>query len=82
MPLTSVHVPKFEMGEQAAKILLQHIQSHQVIPPQRIQFEAELVIRGSTGSLLDRVGPPVLDVELVPSEGGGPKGRRRAVGSR
>lgn len=74
VPLTSVHVPKFEMGEQAAKILLEHIQAHQVIPPRRIQFEAELVVRGSTRSLHDRVGQPKIDVELV---NGGPAGKRR-----
>ena len=82
VPLTSVHVPKFEMGEQAAKILLEHIQSHQVIEPQRIQFDAELVVRGSTRSLVERMGQSSLDVEIVGGDGGRRSSRRRAAGSR
>ena len=81
VPLTSVHVPKFEMGEQAAKILLEHIQSHQVIQPQRIQFDAELVVRGSTRSLLERPSQPSIDVEILGGDGTGAT-RRRAAGSR
>ncbi|HEX6924614.1 MAG TPA: LacI family DNA-binding transcriptional regulator [Longimicrobiaceae bacterium] len=81
IPLTSVHVPKFEMGEQAAKILLEHIQAQQVIPPRQIQFEAELVVRGSTRSLLDnRVVQPQIDVELVNGGGSAAKRRRRMAG--
>lgn len=82
VPLTSVHVPKFEIGEQAAKVLLEHIQSHQVIQPQRIHFDAHLVVRGTTRSLLERVGQPPREVEIVSGGSGGRTPRRRAAGSR
>lgn len=48
VPLTSVRVPKFEMGEQAAKLLIEHIESREVLRPQKIYLEGELVIRRST----------------------------------
>jgi LacI family transcriptional regulator/LacI family repressor for deo operon, udp, cdd, tsx, nupC, and nupG len=81
VPLTSVHVPKFEIGEQAAKILIRHIEAHKVLQPQRVQFEAELVVRGSTRSLLGRLAEPRVEVELVdPVEPAPPaKGRRAAA---
>jgi LacI family transcriptional regulator/LacI family repressor for deo operon, udp, cdd, tsx, nupC, and nupG len=58
VPLTSVHVPRFEIGQKATQILVQHIESHQALRPQRISFNAELVVRRSTRSLLaDGSGP-------------------------
>ena len=71
VPLTSVHVPKFEIGQQAAKILLRQIDTHKVMEPQRISFDAELVVRGSTRSL----NGSVPEVEIAE-----PAGKRRAVG--
>ncbi len=49
VPLTTVRVPKFEMGSHAAQMLIDHIESRQAVPPQRHYLEATLVIRASTG---------------------------------
>ena len=48
-PLTTVRVPTVEMGEIAARMLLRHVESRETIPPQRVDLEATLVVRGSTG---------------------------------
>lgn len=80
VPLTSVHVPKFELGEQAARILMEQIESQQVIAPRRIHFEAELVVRGSTRSLHERLGPAAMEVEILQADRRAGKGRRRAAG--
>jgi DNA-binding LacI/PurR family transcriptional regulator len=48
--LTTVRVPKREMGRRAAKLLLKQI-SADVAPPQRIALNAELVVRSSTAPI-------------------------------
>jgi DNA-binding LacI/PurR family transcriptional regulator len=48
VPLTSIHIPKFEMGRRAAKILVQQIESDQKRAPQQEYLQAELVQRAST----------------------------------
>jgi LacI family transcriptional regulator len=48
VPLTSVRVPTFEMGEVAARMLLHHVESKEAIPPQRVDLHAELIVRQST----------------------------------
>jgi LacI family transcriptional regulator len=48
-PLTTVHVPKREMGQKAAKLLLRQIQGDGVKLPQRISLDAELMVRSTTG---------------------------------
>jgi len=48
VPLTSVRVPTFEMGEVAARMLLQHVESQEPVPPQRVDLHAELIVRRST----------------------------------
>lgn len=48
IPLTTVHVPKDEMGRRAATLLLQQIHSTDGLSPQRLSLETELVIRSST----------------------------------
>lgn len=50
VPLTSVRVPTFEMGETAARLLLRHIESRSQVPPQKVSLEAALVLRRSTAS--------------------------------
>jgi LacI family transcriptional regulator/LacI family repressor for deo operon, udp, cdd, tsx, nupC, and nupG len=47
-PLTTVHVPKREMGRRATELLLQQIQGNGAPSPQRVSLEAELVVRSST----------------------------------
>jgi LacI family transcriptional regulator/LacI family repressor for deo operon, udp, cdd, tsx, nupC, and nupG len=53
LPLTSIRVPKFEMGEVAARMLLRQIESPESIPPQKVYLQAELILRESTRSLLE-----------------------------
>jgi len=48
VPLTSVRVPKFEMGQIAAQLLVRHIESKEALPPQKVYLDAELVVRSST----------------------------------
>ena len=49
VPLTTVRVPKYEMGNIAAQMLIQHIESRETVRPQRHYLDAELVVRASTG---------------------------------
>lgn len=50
VPLTSVRVPKFEMGDLAAQMLIRHIESKQAVTPQKVYLDAALVIRRSTAA--------------------------------
>jgi len=49
VPLTTLHVPKHEMGTQAAELLVRQIESKQPRAPEKVYLAAELVVRGSTG---------------------------------
>jgi LacI family transcriptional regulator len=51
VPLTTVRMPKAAMGEIAARMLIRHIESKTVVPPQKVLLEAELVTRQSTRPL-------------------------------
>jgi LacI family transcriptional regulator len=53
--LTTVRMPKHEMGRIAAQLLIRHIESKESLPPQKITVEAELMARESTRSLLQEV---------------------------
>jgi DNA-binding LacI/PurR family transcriptional regulator len=48
VPLTSVRVPKTEMGRLAAELLIAQIESATPVPPRRHFLDAELVVRAST----------------------------------
>lgn len=48
VPLTTVHVPKAEMGARAAEILIRQIEADQALPPERLTLQGELVVRGTT----------------------------------
>lgn len=50
VPLTTMRVPTFEMGEVAARMLLRHVESKDAVPPQRVDLEATLVVRLSTAA--------------------------------
>ncbi|HET8656242.1 MAG TPA: LacI family DNA-binding transcriptional regulator [Longimicrobiaceae bacterium] len=52
--LTTVHVPKAEMGERAAEMLVRRIESPHALPPERVTFEGKLVLRGSTARAAGR----------------------------
>lgn len=46
--LTSVHVPKWEMGHTAAQMLIRHIEAREALPPQKVFMGAGVVVRDST----------------------------------
>lgn len=48
LKLTTIRVPRFEMGRKAAELIIKHIESQEKLPPERIDLEAELVVRDST----------------------------------
>lgn len=48
LPLTTVRVPKAEMGRIAARMLIRHVESKEVVPPRKVNLESELVVRRST----------------------------------
>ncbi len=50
-PLTTVRVPKREMGRRAAERLLALLESEEELPPEHLVLEAELVERASTRAL-------------------------------
>lgn len=47
-PLTSIQIPKFEMGRRAAKMLVEQVESKEETSPTKIRLEAELVKRATT----------------------------------
>ena len=47
-PLTTYRQPKFELGHEAAKMMLTLLRSQTQLPPQRIQLQGKLIVRGST----------------------------------
>lgn len=57
VPLTTVHVPKAEMGERAAELLIRELESKEAILIERISFDGELVVRGSTRRIQGGDGP-------------------------
>lgn len=57
VPLTTVHVPKRQMGNRAAEMLIRQIESPRELPIERVSLEARLVVRGSTRRL-DAPRPP------------------------
>jgi LacI family transcriptional regulator/LacI family repressor for deo operon, udp, cdd, tsx, nupC, and nupG len=50
-PLTSVSMPRYEVGKQATELLVRHIESGEILKPRTIRFDAELVVRESTRPL-------------------------------
>lgn len=48
IPLTTIRVPKFRMGEIAADMLITHVESKIAVPVQKAYLEAQLIVRAST----------------------------------
>jgi LacI family transcriptional regulator len=85
VPLTSVHVPKFRMGEIATQMLIRHLESKEALPPQKVFLEAELIVRRSTRALA--TSTPLVAADTVLSgapvrsrvDGGGKRRRGRTA---
>jgi LacI family transcriptional regulator/LacI family repressor for deo operon, udp, cdd, tsx, nupC, and nupG len=60
VPLTTIRVPKFEMGNLAAQMLIRHIESKQAVRPRKIYLDATLVVRRSTA-------PPARSLSVMES---------------
>jgi DNA-binding LacI/PurR family transcriptional regulator len=54
VPLTTIRVPKFDMGHLAAEMLIRHIESKQAVTPQKVYLDATLIVRGSTAPPAER----------------------------
>jgi LacI family transcriptional regulator, galactose operon repressor len=70
VPLTSMHVPKYEMGERAAEMLVRQIESKQPPAHEKVYLDAALVVRGSTGP------PPAAAPPSAAPSGALPRARR------
>ena len=57
VPLTTVRVPKYDMGNLAAQMLIQHIESRETVTPRRVYLDAALVQRASTSAPSNEVHP-------------------------
>jgi LacI family transcriptional regulator len=76
--LTSVRMPKFEMGQRAAQMLIRHIESREALPPQKVYLDAELVVRDSTRALSPAAAPrraPRVRIAGAEAEAGAAAGR-------
>jgi LacI family transcriptional regulator len=49
-PLTTVRLAKHELGREAGRIILEHIQSTKKVPFQKVSLPVELIVRGSTSA--------------------------------
>lgn len=78
VPLTTVRMPKAAMGEIAARMLIRHIESKTVIPPQKVLLESELVVRQSTRALDESPAgrPNSASEKRLPAAGSGQVARR------
>jgi LacI family transcriptional regulator len=50
LPLTTVRIPKSEMGRIATQMLVHQIESSEIVPPRKVFLDAQLVVRGSTAA--------------------------------
>lgn len=48
VPLTTVSSPRREIGRRATRMLIQHVEAADPIPPEKVVLETDLVIREST----------------------------------
>jgi LacI family transcriptional regulator len=69
--LTTVRMPKFEMGQLAAQMLIRHIESREMLPPQKVHLDAELVVRDSTRPLPEAPAHRPTRVQLRGGDGDG-----------
>ncbi len=48
LPLTTVRIPKAEMGRTATQMLVRQVESNEIVRPRKVFLDAELVVRAST----------------------------------
>lgn len=48
VPLTTIKAPLHEIGVKAAEILIRNIESHEILPIEKVELKTELIIREST----------------------------------
>ena len=48
VPLTTIRAPQIEIGMKAAEILIRNIESHKLLPVEKVVLETELIIRQSS----------------------------------
>jgi LacI family transcriptional regulator len=73
IPLTTVRVPKFEMGNLAAQMLIRHIESKQAVTPKKVYLDATLIVRQSTAPpASSEVTAPGGDGDHRPAKAGQP----------
>ena len=48
VPLTTISIPKYQMGIKAAEILLDRIENARKGPPEKILLKSNLIVRNST----------------------------------
>ena len=53
-PLTTVRIPKGDMGRIAARMLIRHVEAKGVEPPKKVYLDAKLMVRASTGPSIAR----------------------------
>jgi LacI family transcriptional regulator len=58
-PLTTVRIPKYEIGANAARILLERLRDPTALHHQDIRLKPELIVRGSTGPAKTPDRPPI-----------------------
>ena len=66
VPLTTVRVPKYDMGNMAAQMLIQHIESRQAVTPRRVFLDAALVVRASASPPVNAVPVDALGTTVTP----------------
>jgi DNA-binding LacI/PurR family transcriptional regulator len=48
VPLTTIRAPQIEIGKKAAEILIRNIESHKLLPVEKVVLETELIVRQSS----------------------------------
>lgn len=54
LSLSSVRMPKFEMGRRSAEILIRQMEANRALSPEKVYLDAELAIRDSVGPQPER----------------------------
>ncbi len=55
VPLTTIRAPQHEIGRKAAEILIRNIESHEVLPVEKVVLDTEFIIRESSRVLTQNI---------------------------